>query len=123
MCIRDSRKAYPKGSYIEGFTISPRLNYYRFNVNPNKRNNDFVVTQYKKGIVRVLLSEDFEYKTLLKYGVRNYESNVNPSYPVMAWDPKVTRIAVTYVEAVSYTHLDVYKRQECFPGHSLPGSH
>ena len=92
------RKAYPKGSYIEGFTISPRLNYYRFNVNPNKRNNDFVVTQYKKGIVRVLLSEDFEYKTLLKYGVRNYESNVNPSYPVMAWDPKGTRIAVTYVE-------------------------
>lgn len=92
------RKPYPKGSYVEGFTISPRLNYYRFNVNPNKRNNSFVVTQYKKGIVRVLLSEDFEYKTLLKYGVRNYESEVNPSYPVMAWDPKGTRIAVAYVE-------------------------
>jgi hypothetical protein len=92
------RKSYPKGNYVEGFTISKRLNYYRFNVNPNKRNNSFVVTQFKKGIVRVLLSEDFEYKTLLKYGVLSYENEVNPSYPVMAWDPKGTRIAVTYVQ-------------------------
>ena len=91
------RKSYPKGSYVEGFTISKRLNYFRFNVNPNKRNNSFVVTQYKKGIVRVLLSEDFEYKTLLKYGVRSYENELNPSYPIMAWDPKGTRIAVAYV--------------------------
>ncbi|RYF88453.1 MAG: hypothetical protein EOO03_08390, partial [Chitinophagaceae bacterium] len=91
------RKSYPKGSYVEGFTISKRLNYYRFNVNPNKRNNSFVVTQYKKGIVKVLLNEDFEYKTLLKYGVRSYEDELNPSYPIMAWDPKGTRIAVAYV--------------------------
>lgn len=92
------RRSYPKGNYVEGFTISKRLNYYRFNVNPNKRNSSFVVTQYKKGIVRVLLSEDFEYKTLLKYGVRSYENELNPSYPIMAWDPKGTRIAVAYVQ-------------------------
>lgn len=92
------RKSYPKGSYVEGFTISKRLNYYRFNVNPNKRNNSFVVTQWKKGITRVLLSEDFEYKTLLKFGVRNYENEVNPTYPQMAWDPKGTRIAVSYIK-------------------------
>ena len=92
------RRAYPKGNYIEGFTINKRLNYYRFNVNPNKRNNSFVVTQYKKGIMRVLLSEDFEYKTLLKYGVRSYENELNPGYPQMAWDPKGTRISVVYVE-------------------------
>jgi hypothetical protein len=92
------RKSYPKGNYVEGFTISKRLNYYRFNVNPNKRNNSFVVTQWKKGIVRVILSEDFEYKTLLKFGVRNYENEVNPTYPQMAWDPKGTRIAVSYIK-------------------------
>ena len=34
------RKAYPKGSYVEGFDINKRQNYYRFNVNPNKKNND-----------------------------------------------------------------------------------
>jgi hypothetical protein len=92
------RKAYPKGSYIEGYTISKRLNYYRFNVNPAKRNNSFVVTQYKKGIVRVVLNEDGENKTLLKYGVRSYLNELNPSYPVMAWDPKGTRVAVAYSE-------------------------
>lgn len=92
------RKSYPKGNYIEGFDISKRLNYYRFNVNPNKKNNSFVVTQFKKGIVRVLLNDDYEYKTLLKYGIRTYENQMNPNYPMMAWDPKGTRIAVIYAE-------------------------
>ena len=92
------RKAYPKGNYIDGFDISKRLNYYRFNVNPNKKNNSFVVTQFKKGIVRVLLNDDFEYKTLLRYGVRTYENEMNPNYPMMAWDPKGTRITVIYAE-------------------------
>ncbi len=92
------RKAYPKGSTIEGFDISKRLNYYRFNVNPLKKNNSYVVTQYKKGIVRVILNEEYENKTLLKYGIRSYENHVNPNYPLMAWDPKGTRISVVYVE-------------------------
>ncbi|MEP6712741.1 MAG: hypothetical protein ABJA37_10010 [Ferruginibacter sp.] len=92
------RKAYPKGNYIDGFTISKRLNYYRFNVNPNKRNNSYVVTQFKKGIVRVILNDDFENKTLLKYGVRTYENETNPNYPLMAWDPKGTRVTVIYVQ-------------------------
>jgi hypothetical protein len=90
------RKPYPKGNFVEGFDISPRLNYYRFNVNPLKRNNSYVVTQFKKGIVRVILNDDFENKTLLKFGVRTYENEMNPNYPMMAWDPKGTRISVVY---------------------------
>ena len=90
------RKAYPKGNYVDGFDISKRLNYYRFNVNPNKKNNDYVVTQFKKGIVRLILNEGYENKTLLKYGTRSYEAEVNPSYPLVAWDPKGTRISVIY---------------------------
>ncbi len=92
------RKAYPKGSYIDGFDISKRLNYYRFNVNPNKRDNSYVVTQFKKGIVRVILNYDYENITLLKYGIRTYENAMNPNYPMMAWDPKGTRITVIYSE-------------------------
>jgi len=90
------RKAYPKGNYVDGFDISKRLNYYRFNVNPNKKNNDYVVTQFKKGIVRLILNEGYENKSLLKYGTRSYEAEVNPSYPLVAWDPKGTRISVIY---------------------------
>lgn len=101
------RKAYPKGNYVEGFTISKRLNYYRFNVNPNKRSNSYVVSQYKNGKVRILLSEDFEFRTLLKYGTLQRESEIHPTYPMMAWDPKGTRIAIIYPEE-GRTKLFVY---------------
>ena len=90
------RKPYPKGSYVDGFEINSRLDYFRFNVNPTKRNNSYVVTQFKKGIVRVVYNDEFENKTLLKYGVRSYKNEMNPNYPMMAWDPKGTRIAVIY---------------------------
>lgn len=92
------RKPYPKGNYIDGFDISSRLNYYRFNVNPIKKNNSYVVTQFKKGIVRVILTTDDGNKTLLKFGTRTYENQMNPNYPMMAWDPKGTRISVIYAE-------------------------
>ncbi len=90
------RKAYPKGNFIEGFDISPRLNYYRFNVNPNKKNNSYVVTRFKNGMISVILNNDFENKTLLKFGDRSLENEMNPIYPVMAWDPKGNKIAVVY---------------------------
>jgi len=92
------RKPYPKGSYIEGFDISKRLNYYRFNVNPNKKSRSYVVMQYKKGIVRVIYNDEDVNKTLLKYGVRSQENEINPDYPIMAWDPKGTRITVLYTK-------------------------
>ncbi len=92
------RKAYPKGNYIDGFDISKRLNYYRFNVNPNRKNNSYVVTQFRRGQVRVLLNEDYEFRTLLKYGVRLRENEIHPHYPMMAWDPKGTRITVVYAK-------------------------
>jgi hypothetical protein len=92
------RRGYPKGNLIESFDITKRKDYYRFNVNPNKRNYSYVVTQYRKGIVRVIYYDDFEYKTLLKYGIRNYKNDINPNYPMMAWDPKGTRISVIYAQ-------------------------
>ncbi len=92
------RKPYPKGSYIDGFEINQRLDYFRFNVNPNKRDNSYVVTQFKKGIVRVIYNDNYENKTLLKYGIRSYKNEMNPNYPLMAWDPKGTRIAVLYTK-------------------------
>ncbi len=92
------RRGYPKGSLIESFDINKRKDYTRFNVNPVKRNYSYVVTQYRKGIVRVLYYDDFENKTLLKYGIRSYQNEVNPNYPMMAWDPKGSRIAVLYAQ-------------------------
>ena len=92
------RKPYPKGSFIESFDINKRKDYYRINVNPIARNNSFALVEYKKGIVRVKLSQDFEYITLLKFGVRSYQNETNPEYPILAWDPKGTRLTVIYTQ-------------------------
>ena len=92
------RKPYPKGSYIDGFEITNHQDYFRFNVNPNKKNNSYVVSQYRKGQVRVIYYDEDVNKTLLKFGVRSYKNEINPNYPLMAWDPKGTRISVMYVE-------------------------
>ncbi len=112
------RRAYPKGNYVEGFDISKRLNYFRFNVNPNKKNNDYVVTQFKKGIVRVILNSGYENKTLLKYGTRSYEADINPTYPIMAWDPKGTRISVVY-KTEGHLKLFVYDVLSSFKQYSF----
>ena len=90
------RKPYPKGNYIESFDIDKRHDYYRINVNPIARNNSFAVVEYKKGIVKLKLTEDFNSTTLLQYGIRSYRNETNPDYPIMAWDPKGTRLAVIY---------------------------
>lgn len=92
------RKNYPKGSEVTDYTIGKRLDYFHFNVNPNKRNNSFAVVQYKKGQYRLLLNEDDENKTLLKFGAKSKIDEINPNYPIMAWDPKGTRLAVVYEE-------------------------
>jgi hypothetical protein len=90
------RRSYPKGQAIESFEVNQRQDYYRINVNPNKKNSSYVLVEFKKGFVKVKLYEDFEEYTILKYGIRSYRNEVNPDYPLLAWDPKGTRITVLY---------------------------
>ncbi len=92
------RKAYPKGQSIESFEINQRKDYYRINVNPNKKNSSYVLVEYNKNLVKVKLYDDFEEYTLLKYGIRSLLNETNPDYPLLAWDPKGTRITVVYTE-------------------------
>ncbi len=102
-----NRRPYPKGTEIESFDVSKRRDYFRFNINPNKRNNSYVVAQWKKGIVRVIYNDEETNKTLLKYGARTDLNEINPNYPIMAWDNKGTRIAVAYINE-GRTNLFVY---------------
>ena len=92
------RKNYPKGSEITDYTVGTRIDYFHFNVNPVKRNSSFAVVQYKKGRYKLLLNEDDEDKTLLKFGTRSKIDEINTAYPMMAWDPKGTRLSVLYEE-------------------------
>ncbi len=90
------RRNYLKGNLIDGFDVSPRLNYYQFNVNPNKKNTSYTVTQFKKGIIRVILNDNDEKTTMLKYGILSLENERDPVYPLTAWDPKGTKITLIY---------------------------
>jgi len=90
------RKNYPKGSEITNVAIGKRTDYFHFNVNPNKRNGSFAVVQYKKGQYRLLLNEEDRNKTLLKFGSKSKIDEINPNYPMMAWDPKGSRLSVLY---------------------------
>lgn len=92
------RRNYPKGSEITSVGIGKRKDYFHFNVNPNKRNGSFAVTQYNKGQYKLFLNEEDRNKTLLKFGVRANLDAINPNYPMMAWDPKGTRLSVLYSE-------------------------
>ena len=105
------RKAYPKGSLVDAFDINTRLNYYRFNVNPLKRNNSYVVTRFKKGIMNVIYNDGDRDISLLKYGIKSLENEINPNYPLMAWDPKGVKIAVVYSEQ-SRLKLFVYHTEQ-----------
>ncbi len=92
------RKNYPKGSEITSYTITKYRDYYHFNVNPIKRSDAFAVVQFNRGQYRVLLSIEDQVKTLLKFGARSNLDEINPNYPMMAWDPKGTRLSVLYSE-------------------------
>ena len=96
--IRQRRNS-PKGVVSVTEDIDNRRDFFRFQANPNPRNQSYVVVQYKKGIYSIGYYENYELdKTLLKYGVRSQKTEINPTYPIMAWDGKGTRVAVVYWE-------------------------
>jgi hypothetical protein len=93
------RRNVPKGTIAVTEDVSKRRDFFRFQANPNPRSFNYVVAQYNKGIYSVGYYENYELKkTLIKYGVRTQKMEVNPNYPLMAWDGQGTRVAVIYWE-------------------------
>lgn len=92
--IRQRRNA-PKGT-ISVVEDVEKQDYYKFQVNPNPRNNSYAAVKFKKGIYSVVLNQQGDERTLLKYGVRVYQGDINPNYPILAWDGKGTRLLVVY---------------------------
>ncbi|MFN4313050.1 MAG: hypothetical protein ACK4E0_02065 [Chitinophagaceae bacterium] len=93
--IRGRRNA-PKGQLGVSEVVGKK-DFFRFNANPNPKSFTYVVVEFKQGIYSVVLNENFvNRKVLLKYGTRSREDEINPNYPIIAWDGKGTRIAVMY---------------------------
>lgn len=93
-----------------------KKDFFRFQANPNPKSNTYASLEFKKGLYSVKLLENFyDTKVLLKYGVKTNLEDVNPSYPILAWDGKGTRLLVIYwemgkVKMFVYDIIAKYKR-------------
>lgn len=92
------RRIVPKGQLSVTEEVGKK-DYFRFNANPAPRSFTYAVVEFKQGKYSVVLNENFtNRKVLLHYGTRTREDEMNPNYPILAWDGKGTRLAVIYSE-------------------------
>jgi len=109
------RRNQPKGSVQTTEEINAHKNFFRYSPNPAPRSQTYAITEYKNGKYCVVLHENFiNRKVLLKTGVLMEESEVNPNYPLIAWDGKGNNLAVVYnaegkVKLFVYDLLKKYK--------------
>lgn len=90
------RRQSTRGTVVTTLS-NERADHYRIHANP--RNRNYAMVEFKHGITRVLLYQGFYKPTvLLKSGVRQLQAEANPDYPLLAWDPKGTRLAMLYEE-------------------------
>ncbi len=90
------RRNSPKGRLALSEDIG-KIDYIRFNANPNPKSYTYALVEFKQGRYQVVLMEDFvNRRVLVKLGVRSRETLINPNYPLLAWDGKGTRLAVLY---------------------------
>lgn len=93
-----------------GRTIAARelgkSDFYRFQANP--KNNTYAVVEFKKGLYRVQIQiGDVKPKILLRSGVRMQQGQLDPNYPLLAWNQKGNRLAIVY-EHEGMTKLMIY---------------
>jgi hypothetical protein len=92
------RRNMPKGQLSISEEVGKK-DFIRFNANPLPRSFTYAVVEFKQGKYSVVLNENFvNRKVLLKFGTRSRQDEVNPNYPILAWDGKGTRLAVLYSE-------------------------
>jgi hypothetical protein len=90
------RKNTPRGRLFTMEEVGKK-DYLKFQANPAPRSQDYAVVEYKKGVFRIYLYENWiDKKLLLKFGAKTNYKDYNGQYPLLAWDPKGTRLAVLY---------------------------
>jgi hypothetical protein len=88
------RRNIPKGKLTVSQEISPNTDFYHFEANPNAKTYTYAVVKYVKGRYKLLLYQNFvDEKVLWREGVRQQQDEKDPHYPLVAWDPRGTRLA------------------------------
>lgn len=99
------RKQSTKGRTIVAQEVN-KADYYRFA--PNPKNNSYGVVEFKKGVYKVQIQLGWNKpKVLLRNGVKQFANQVDPNYPLLAWNTKGNRISVIY-EHEGKTKLMIY---------------
>jgi Tol biopolymer transport system component len=102
-----ARRIVPKGQLSVTEEVGKK-DFIRFNANPTPRSFAYAVVEFKQGRYSVVLHPNFvDRKVILTYGIRSKEDEINPNYPIIAWDNKATRLAVVYNKE-GKTRLFVY---------------
>ncbi len=78
-------------------TTQSNVKSQHYRIHPNPRNRDYAMVEFKHGVYEVQLFEGFfKPRVLLKSGVRELKSQVNPDYPLLGWDAQGTHLAIIY---------------------------
>ncbi|MDR3716319.1 MAG: hypothetical protein P4L51_26235 [Puia sp.] len=91
------RRNFPKGLVSVVEQTNDHTDFFQFSPNPTPKSQTYAVVEFKHGVYSVILHENFvNTKILYKSGVRNEAEQIDPHYPMIAWDPKGTRLTVVY---------------------------
>src|SRR5579859_5238531 len=102
------RRNFPKGTVSVTEDINDHKDFFHFSPNPVPKSQTYAVVEYNRGKYTVTLHDNYIFtKVLLKNGVRSLQEQINPHYPLLAWDPKGTRLACIYWDR-GKTRLFVY---------------
>ena len=102
------RRNFPKGTISIVEEVTKNKDFIRFTPNPAPRSQTYAVVEYIKGQNCVVLYENLvDRKVLLRNGTRTQDNEINPHYPLLAWDGKGTRLSCIYWEE-GKTKLFVY---------------
>lgn len=105
--IRARRNA-PKGTMSVVEEVNKYKDFFRFTPNPAPRSMTYAMVEFKRGISRVVLYENYvNRKVLLKNGVRVQDNIPTPNYPMLSWAPKGDKLAVIYWSQ-GHTKLFIY---------------
>ena len=100
------RRQVTRGTGVISNEVTEKKDYYRYQANP--KNSMYAVVEYSKGLYKVKINLGWSTtKVLLKSGVRQYTSKLDPNYPLLAWNQKGNRLAIVY-EHEGKTRLMVY---------------
>ena len=110
------RRNFPKGTISVVEEVDDNKDFFHFSPNPAARSQTYAVVEFKRGQYKVVLHENFvNRKVLLTNGVRSNDKQLQPHYPLIAWDPRGTRLAVIYyhegkIRLFVYDMVSKYKR-------------